>query len=74
MRKPLPRDDPEGYDVLFVDSALQGTFASRISHSCTPNCQARRGGAARRGAGGRWGKGGPPHACTAAQAPPIGRL
>ena len=35
-----PRDDPEGYDVLFVDAASKGAFASRMSHSCTPNCQA----------------------------------
>ena len=35
-----PRDDPAGYDVLFVDAASKGAFASRMSHSCTPNCQA----------------------------------
>ena len=35
-----PRDDPAGYDVLFVDAAPAGSFASRLSHSCTPNCQA----------------------------------
>ena len=35
-----PRDDPDGYDVLFVDAAAKGAFASRMSHSCTPNCQA----------------------------------
>jgi hypothetical protein len=35
-----PRDDPAGYDVLFVDAAAKGAFASRMSHSCTPNCQA----------------------------------
>jgi SET domain-containing protein len=26
--------------VLFVDAAFMGSFASRMSHSCTPNCQA----------------------------------
>jgi hypothetical protein len=35
-----PRDDPAGYDCLFVDAASKGAFASRMSHSCTPNCQA----------------------------------
>ena len=35
-----PRDDPDGYDVLFVDAAFAGSFASRMSHSCTPNCAA----------------------------------
>lgn len=34
-----PRDDPDGYDILFVDAAFMGNFASRMSHSCTPNCQ-----------------------------------
>jgi hypothetical protein len=39
-RYPSPqRDDPDGYDVLFVDAAFKGSFASRVSHSCTPNCQ-----------------------------------
>lgn len=35
-----PKDDPAGYDVLFVDAAAKGAVASRMSHSCTPNCQA----------------------------------
>ena len=35
-----PRDDPDGYDILFVDAAAKGAPASRMSHSCTPNCQA----------------------------------
>jgi type IV secretory pathway TrbD component len=34
-----PRDDPDGYDLIFVDAAFMGAFASRMSHSCTPNCQ-----------------------------------
>jgi hypothetical protein len=33
-----PHDDPDGYDALFVDAAFMGSFASRMSHSCTPNC------------------------------------
>jgi SET domain-containing protein len=35
-----PKDDPDGYDVLFIDAATKGAPASRMSHSCTPNCQA----------------------------------
>ncbi|GMH38444.1 hypothetical protein BSKO_06328 [Bryopsis sp. KO-2023] len=35
-----PRDDPDGYDVMFVDAAAKGSVASRMSHSCNPNCQA----------------------------------
>lgn len=35
-----PRDDGGGFDVLFIDAASKGAFASRMSHSCTPNCQA----------------------------------
>lgn len=32
-------DDPDGYDVLTVDPILFGNFASRLSHSCNPNCE-----------------------------------
>lgn len=32
-------DDPEGYNILTVDPILYGNFASRLSHSCSPNCQ-----------------------------------
>lgn len=35
-----PKDDPAGFDMLFVDAAPAGSLASRLSHSCTPNCQA----------------------------------
>jgi hypothetical protein len=39
-RYPRPRrDDPDGYDVMYVDAAFMGSFASRMSHSCTPNCE-----------------------------------
>jgi SET domain-containing protein len=38
-----PKDDPDGYDIMFVDAAFMGSFASRMSHSCTPNCQVRSG-------------------------------
>lgn len=31
-------DDPEGYDLLMIDPIVKGTFGSRLSHSCTPNC------------------------------------
>lgn len=32
-------DDPDGYNILTVDPILHGNFSSRLSHSCTPNCQ-----------------------------------
>lgn len=32
------RDDPDGFDVLFVDPIIKGSFVSRLSHSCSPNC------------------------------------
>ena len=32
-------DDPDGYDILTVDPILFGSFASRLSHSCNPNCE-----------------------------------
>ena len=31
-------DDPDGYDVLIVDPIFFGSYGSRLSHSCTPNC------------------------------------
>jgi len=31
-------DDEAGYDVLFVDPVVKGNFASRLCHSCDPNC------------------------------------
>lgn len=31
-------DDPDGYDVLIVDPIFYGSYASRLSHSCSPNC------------------------------------
>ena len=33
-----PAADAAGYDVLFVEAAHRCTFASRLSHSCAPNC------------------------------------
>lgn len=32
------KDDPEGYDILFVDAIVIGNYSSRLSHSCSPNC------------------------------------
>lgn len=32
-------DDPTGYDILMVDPILYGNHSSRLSHSCSPNCQ-----------------------------------
>jgi hypothetical protein len=31
-------DDPDGYDILIVDPIFYGSYGSRLSHSCTPNC------------------------------------
>ena len=33
-----PAADAAGYDTLFVEAAHRCTFASRLSHSCAPNC------------------------------------
>ena len=33
-----PKEDAGGYDTLFVEAAHRCTFASRLSHSCDPNC------------------------------------
>jgi hypothetical protein len=35
-----PTEDPRGYDVLYVDAEHKGAIASRMSHSCEPNCKA----------------------------------
>lgn len=51
-----PKDDPDGYDVVFVDAAFMGSFASRMSHSCSPNCQVGGKGESFRGAS-VWGDG-----------------
>ena len=32
-------DDPEGYNIMTVDPILHGNYSSRLSHSCSPNCQ-----------------------------------
>ncbi|XXQ34330.1 Bromodomain containing protein [Plasmodiophora brassicae] len=32
------RDDGLGYDVLYLDACRKGNYASRLSHSCSPNC------------------------------------
>lgn len=32
------KDDPKGYDLLFVDPILKGNYSSRFSHCCDPNC------------------------------------
>ncbi|GBG33499.1 Histone-lysine N-methyltransferase ATXR3 [Hondaea fermentalgiana] len=31
-------DDEQGYDVAYIDPIVRGNFASRLSHSCEPNC------------------------------------
>uniref|UniRef100_A0A061R538 Putative histone-lysine n-methyltransferase atxr3-like isoform x1 n=1 Tax=Tetraselmis sp. GSL018 TaxID=582737 RepID=A0A061R538_9CHLO len=35
-----PSDDEAGYDVLHIDAERGGSTASRMSHSCSPNCRA----------------------------------
>lgn len=31
-------NDPDGYDCLQIDPILRGSYCSRLSHSCFPNC------------------------------------
>lgn len=33
-----PRQDPEGYGILFVDASMKSNVGSTINHSCNPNC------------------------------------
>lgn len=33
--------DSLGYDVLVVDAMHKANFASRLCHSCRPNCEAK---------------------------------
>lgn len=40
MRLERPRHSKKGYDILYVDAKYKGTFTSRLSHSCNPNCSA----------------------------------
>ena len=40
MRLERPRGSKKGYDILYVDAKHKGTFTSRLSHSCNPNCSA----------------------------------
>lgn len=32
--------EPKGRDIVVVDPIIKGNFASRLSHSCNPNCMA----------------------------------
>ena len=32
------KDDPDGYDLMFIDPHRKGNYGSRLSHSCSPNC------------------------------------
>lgn len=34
----IHKNDPKGYDILFVEPILKGNYSSRFSHSCDPNC------------------------------------
>ena len=37
MLEKIP-NDLDGYDILFVDPTYKGSYSSRFSHSCVPNC------------------------------------
>lgn len=32
------KNDIDGYDILYVNPLHKGNYASRLSHSCNPNC------------------------------------
>ncbi|AQK40850.1 Histone-lysine N-methyltransferase ATXR3, partial [Zea mays] len=36
-----PKGDGDGYDLVFVDAMHKANYASRICHSCNPNCEAK---------------------------------
>eukprot|EP00592_Proboscia_alata_P015835 CAMPEP_0194395344 /NCGR_PEP_ID=MMETSP0174-20130528/124369_1 /TAXON_ID=216777 /ORGANISM="Proboscia alata, Strain PI-D3" /LENGTH=861 /DNA_ID=CAMNT_0039191265 /DNA_START=1074 /DNA_END=3659 /DNA_ORIENTATION=- len=36
-----PRNDPRGYDLLFVDASRKAGWGSSFSHSCSPSCEVR---------------------------------
>ncbi|KAK4769853.1 hypothetical protein SAY87_030385 [Trapa incisa] len=36
-----PKGDAEGYDLVVVDAMHKANYASRICHSCKPNCEAK---------------------------------
>ncbi|CAM6122763.1 unnamed protein product [Calypogeia fissa] len=36
-----PKGDAAGYDLLVVDAMHKANFASRLCHSCRPNCEAK---------------------------------
>ncbi|KAL3697909.1 hypothetical protein R1sor_011985 [Riccia sorocarpa] len=36
-----PKADVQGYDLLVVDAMHKANFASRLCHSCRPNCEAK---------------------------------
>jgi hypothetical protein len=36
-----PKGDRDGYDLVFVDAMHKANYASRICHSCNPNCEAK---------------------------------
>ncbi|XP_042477330.1 histone-lysine N-methyltransferase ATXR3-like isoform X2 [Macadamia integrifolia] len=36
-----PKGDSDGYDLVVVDAMHKANYASRICHSCRPNCEAK---------------------------------
>ena len=37
----LLQGDADGYDLVVVDAMHKANYASRICHSCRPNCEAK---------------------------------
>lgn len=38
---PFGQGDADGYDLVVVDAMHKANYASRICHSCRPNCEAK---------------------------------
>ncbi|KAM7271013.1 hypothetical protein ACFE04_030227 [Oxalis oulophora] len=36
-----PKGDADGYDLVVIDAMHKANYASRICHSCSPNCEAK---------------------------------
>lgn len=34
------KEEPNGKELFVIDPIIKGNFASRLSHSCNPNCWA----------------------------------
>lgn len=38
MERNIAEESEDGNDIIMIDPIQKGTFASRLSHSCHPNC------------------------------------